>query len=181
MLTTQIFWMTPSDGIARPVEAALADFALLAWLFAVPGLIGTVIDVGQRLGEAAETAAATQRATAKYGSGAAKQTSAQGKQKQVFLGRCWEGPFCRDNIRVKCPIYLRKRGPCWWYKEGCMCEERIVLQAMISADWKKQSYRGHAGAGNAKARAKSCRRKPSGSGAATASFTTSISGRSTRR
>jgi hypothetical protein len=59
----------------------------------------------------------------------------------VFLGRCWEGPFCRDHIRAKCPVFLEKRGPCWRRKEGCMCEERIVLQAMIAPDWKDQMTR----------------------------------------
>ncbi len=135
-LTNQIYWMRHQEA-SRASSAALADFQLLAWLFAVPGVIGSVIDLGRRFGEAAEMAA-TQRATAKYGAGTVKQTS-EGRQRQVFLGRCWEGPFCRDNIRVKCPIYLKKRGPCWWYKEGCMCEEKIVLQAMINSDWKKQS------------------------------------------
>ncbi len=105
-LTAQVYWMRHQRP-ARPASATLADFQILAWLFAVPGIVGTVIDLGRRFGEAAELAA-TQRATAKYGSGAVKQTAAQGRQRQVFLGRCWEGPFCRDNIRVKCPIYLQK-------------------------------------------------------------------------
>jgi hypothetical protein len=119
----------------------LGDFQTLAWLFAVPGVIWTTIDLAKRFGEAAELAA-IQRANVKYGAKATRQTGAgQGasRQRQLFLGRCWEGPFCRDNIRVKCPIYLQKRGPCWWYKKGCMCEESIVLQVMISADWREKS------------------------------------------
>ena len=116
----------------------LEDLALLAWLFAVPGIAWTGLDLIRRFGEAAEKAAIG-RATAKYGSGAEKQGAGKGRHKQVFLGRCFEGPFCKDNIRPKCPIYLKRKGPCWWYKEGCMCEERIVLQAMITSDWKQQS------------------------------------------
>ena len=121
-----------------PGQAASAGFQTLAWLPAVPGALWTLVDLGRRLGEAAERAAIA-RVNAKYGAGTAVQQSAT--QRKVFLGRCWEGPFCKDHIRVKCPIYLKKRGPCWWYKEGCMCEERIVLQAMIAPDWKDKMTR----------------------------------------
>ena len=121
-------------------RAVLDDFQVLAWFLAVPGAVLTVVDLARRMGSAAEQAA-IQRANAKYGAGTVKQPVST--QRKVFLGRCWEGPFCRDHIRVKCPIYLRKRGPCWWYKEGCMCEERIVLQAMISPDWKDKMTQAH--------------------------------------
>jgi len=136
-LTTQLFWMRHQSA-SNVSGVILTDFQILGWMFAGPGLIWSVIDLARRFGEAAQLAA-IQRATAKYGAGVHKQATPGSRQRQVFLGRCWEGPFCRDNIRVKCPIYLRKRGPCWWYKEGCMCEERIVLQAMISSDWKEKS------------------------------------------
>ena len=121
-----------------PGQAALDGFQSLAWLPAVPGALWTLVDLGRRLGEAAERSAIA-RVNAKYGAGTAVQKSST--QRQVFLGRCWEGPFCKDHIRVKCPIYLKKQGPCWWYKEGCMCEERIVLQAMIDPNWKDQMTR----------------------------------------
>ena len=121
-------------------RAVLDDFQILAWFFAVPGALLTVVDLARRMGSAAEQAA-IQRANAKYGAGTVKQPVST--QRKVFLGRCWEGPFCRDHIRVRCPIYLKKRGPCWWYKEGCMCEERIVLQAMITPDWKDKMAQAH--------------------------------------
>jgi len=121
-----------------PGQAASAGFQSLAWLPAVPGALWTLVDLGRRLGEAAERAAIG-RVNAKYGAGTAVQKSST--QRKVFLGRCWEGPFCKDHIRVHCPIYLKKQGPCWWYKEGCMCEEHIVLQAMIAPDWKDKMTR----------------------------------------
>ena len=99
-----------------------------------------LVDLGRRMAAAADEAA-VQRANAKYGAGTKKQPVST--QRKVFLGRCWEGPFCRDHIRVKCPIYLKRRGPCWRYKEGCMCEPRIVLQAMITPDWKDQMTQAH--------------------------------------
>ncbi len=119
-------------------QTALKDFATLAWLFGVPGVLWTVVDIARRLLAAADIAA-VQRANAKYGHGVTKQPVKT--QRQVFLGRCWEGPFCKDHVRVKCPVFLEKRGPCWQRKEGCMCEERIILQAMIAPDWKDQMSR----------------------------------------
>ena len=121
-------------------KTVLADFQMLSWLLAVPGACWMLVDLGRRMASAADEAA-VQRANAKYGAGTKKQ--AVSTQRKVFLGRCWEGPFCRDHIRVKCPIYLKRRGPCWWYKEGCMCEPRIVLQAMITPDWKDQMTQAH--------------------------------------
>ncbi len=118
----------------------VADFQSLAWMFAVPGALWTIVELVRRVAAAADVAA-IQRANAKYGAGT--KTQPKSKQRQVFLGRCWEGPYCRDHIRAKCPIHIRRRGPCWWYKEGCMCEERIVLQAMIAPDWKDQMARAH--------------------------------------
>ena len=118
----------------------LGDFQLLAWLFAVPGAVWTIVELIRRVAAAADLAA-IQRANAKYGAGT--KTQPKSKQRQIFLGRCWEGPYCRDHIRAKCPIHIKRRGPCWWYKEGCMCEERIVLQAMIAPDWKDQMARAH--------------------------------------
>ena len=134
-LTNTVYY-SRHQGASRISILLLSDFQTLAWLFAIPGAIWTTLELARRFGEAAELAA-IQRANVKYGATTARQTA--GRQRQLFLGRCWEGPFCRDNIRVKCPIYLQKRGPCWWYKKGCMCEESIVLQAMISPDWREKS------------------------------------------
>ncbi|MGO8672183.1 MAG: hypothetical protein ACLQVD_12560 [Capsulimonadaceae bacterium] len=127
-------WTSLSDSAATTV--LLTDLQSLWWIFGVPSVLFVIWDIGRRIAAGAEMAA-IQRANLKYGSSAAKQRSST--QKQKFLGRCWELPYCRDQIRVKCPIYIRRRGPCWWYKEGCMCEERIVLQAVIASDWKDQA------------------------------------------
>jgi hypothetical protein len=44
------------------------------------------------------------------------------------LAKCWEGPYCRESIRVHCPIFVAKK-TCWKELQGCYCEEDIVLQA----------------------------------------------------
>lgn len=45
-----------------------------------------------------------------------------------LLAKCWEGPYCRDFVRVHCPIFI-KRQACWRVKQGCYCEEEIVSAA----------------------------------------------------
>ena len=137
LLTEQVYGFSHASASAAS-QLVLKDFGTLAWLFGVPGVLWTVVDIARRLISAADIAA-VQRANAKYGHGVAKQPVKT--QRQVFLGRCWEGPFCKDHVRVRCPIFLEKRGPCWQRKEGCMCEERIILQAMIAPDWKDQMTR----------------------------------------
>ena len=62
-----------------------------------------------------------------YGTGARPENT--GRPPRVsLLGKCWEGPFCRDFIRPHCPVFL-KRQACWTNKVGCYCEESIVSKA----------------------------------------------------
>lgn len=124
------------QGVKSSVASAAAIDGLqsLWWIFGIPGVIFMLVDMGRRFQAASENAA-IQRANLKYGSNIGKQAS----KNERFLGRCWQLPYCREQVRAKCPIFIRRRGPCWQYKEGCMCEERIVLQAVIAQDWKQQS------------------------------------------
>jgi hypothetical protein len=126
--------------------AAVEGIKAVAIFFCVPGVIWTVVDLVRRVLSALENAA-IQRANLRYGSNVQKQ--AKKTQRNVFLGRCWELAYCRDNVRVKCPIYLKKRGPCWWYKQGCMCDDRIVLNAVIDSDWKQKTANAVGGASGA--------------------------------
>lgn len=50
-------------------------------------------------------------------------------RKDILLGKCWQLPYCVDFIRDRCPIYLN-RATCWRHKIGCMCEERVIINAM---------------------------------------------------
>jgi len=126
--------------------AAVEGIKAVAIFFCVPGVIWTVVDLIRRVLSALENAA-IQRANLRYGSNVQKQ--AKKTQRNVFLGRCWELAYCRDNVRVKCPIFLKKRGPCWWYKQGCMCDDRIVLNAVIDSDWKQKTANAVGGASGA--------------------------------
>ncbi len=136
-ITAQVYSVrgfTPSQASGL----VLTGLQSLSWLFTVPGIVWMLYDLYRRFQSAAEIAAIN-RASTKYGANVEKQV--QTKQKQRFLGKCWELPYCREMIREKCPIFIRRKGPCWHYKEGCMCEERIILQAVIATDWKQRAAR----------------------------------------
>ncbi|MBX3097675.1 MAG: hypothetical protein KF812_12525 [Fimbriimonadaceae bacterium] len=49
--------------------------------------------------------------------------------KNVFMGKCWQLPYCRKFVRERCPIYHAKR-TCWKERTGCMCEESVINNAM---------------------------------------------------
>jgi len=63
----------------------------------------------------------------KYGKGVKEERDIQ----NVFLGKCWQLPFCRKFVRERCPIYHAKR-TCWRERVGCMCEEEVIAQAMAN-------------------------------------------------
>lgn len=61
----------------------------------------------------------------KYGKGIREEVD----RNNVFLGKCWQLPFCRKFVRDRCPIYHSRR-TCWKEKVGCMCEEEVIKGAM---------------------------------------------------
>lgn len=63
--------------------------------------------------------------TLKYGKGIKEEKDRQ----NVFMGKCWQLPYCRKFVRERCPIYHAKR-TCWKERVGCMCEEEVIRVAM---------------------------------------------------
>jgi hypothetical protein len=61
----------------------------------------------------------------KYG----KNIKEEKDRQNVFMGKCWQLPFCRKFVRERCPIYHSKR-TCWKERVGCMCEEQVIRNAM---------------------------------------------------
>lgn len=61
----------------------------------------------------------------KYGKGIKEESEIQ----NVFMGKCWQLPFCRKFVRERCPIYHSRRA-CWREQVGCMCEEQVIRDAM---------------------------------------------------
>ena len=61
----------------------------------------------------------------KYGKGVQEEKD----RRNVFLGKCWQLPYCRKFVRERCPIYHARR-TCWRERVGCMCEEEVIRKAM---------------------------------------------------
>ncbi len=61
----------------------------------------------------------------KYGKGVKEERDIR----NVFMGKCWQLPYCRKFVRERCPIYHSKR-TCWKERVGCMCEESVIKNAM---------------------------------------------------
>lgn len=61
----------------------------------------------------------------RYGKGLKEEREIQ----NMILGKCWQLPYCRKFVRLKCPIYHSRR-TCWRERVGCMCEEKVIQNAM---------------------------------------------------
>jgi hypothetical protein len=61
----------------------------------------------------------------KYGKGIKEEKDIR----NVFMGKCWQLPYCRKFVRERCPIYHARR-TCWKERVGCMCEESVIRNAM---------------------------------------------------
>jgi hypothetical protein len=77
------------------------------------------------------------RESLQYG-GDAQEETAKRPFRLSPLGKCWEGPFCREFIRARCPIFHARKA-CWRVKRGCYCEEDIVNLAMTRISGKQLS------------------------------------------
>lgn len=65
------------------------------------------------------------RSGLQYGGEAETERSVQAKPMKRFLGKCWQGPFCREFIRTQCPVFHARKA-CWRVKKGCYCEPEII-------------------------------------------------------
>jgi hypothetical protein len=61
----------------------------------------------------------------KYGKGIKEEADKQ----NVFMGNCWQLPYCRKFVRERCPIFHAKT-TCWKERVGCMCEEEVIRNAL---------------------------------------------------
>ena len=102
----------------------VTSFQQAGMLCLVPGIIFAVLDVWVRV-TSGYFREMFNRANLQYGANVAKENQPSNR----FLGYCWQLPFCRPSIRKNCPIYHARRA-CWREGVGCMCEERVILQAL---------------------------------------------------
>lgn len=127
-----LLWFAPiyvpgmMGGMPNPVSsAALATIQLAGTIFGLLAIGVLVIDITVRVKTRAKLGSKADQM--KFGKGVAEEKAV----KNVFMGRCWQLPFCRKFVRDKCPIYHARR-TCWKEGVGCMCEEEVIRGAMSS-------------------------------------------------
>jgi len=104
-------------------EKAMAALQIGGTILGVLGLLVVFVDVAIRVNQRVKTG--TKADHLKYGKGIKEEND----KKNVFLGKCWQLPYCRKFVREKCPIFLSGR-TCWKELVGCMCEEQVIRNAM---------------------------------------------------
>lgn len=147
--STYMFWGEETLGPLQLIGAA----ALMFSPFYVPGILGSpqsetsqhalqAIQYGGQLGGVLAVLilladiSVRVRDRAKQGSRADQLKFGKGIKEErqirnVFMGKCWQLPFCRQFVRERCPIYHSRR-TCWKERVGCMCEEEVIRNAMES-------------------------------------------------
>ncbi|MCX7799964.1 MAG: hypothetical protein N2109_06425 [Fimbriimonadales bacterium] len=106
--------------VARASLGAVQNGGVFLGLVAVAVI---VLDVAQRMRLRAMYGAKAD--ALRYGRNVGKEVDFQ----NVFLGKCWQLPYCRKFVRERCPIY-HAQTTCWRERVGCMCEEDVIRGAM---------------------------------------------------
>lgn len=115
--------MMAGNQISPVGVASMNGLQQIGGMMGIVAILVTVIDVGGRM--RTRLAHGSKADTLKYGKGVKEEPDRQ----NVFLGKCWQLPYCRKFVREKCPIYHAKR-TCWKERVGCMCEEKVIQNAM---------------------------------------------------
>lgn len=93
-------------------------------IIAVPGVVLFLRNLVMRI---ADVRRGPDLLAMQYGQGVRKEDDSPRALVGAFA-KCWQLPYCREGIRVKCPIY-HARTKCWKERVGCMCEENIIRLA----------------------------------------------------
>jgi hypothetical protein len=113
-------------------DTAISFLANHAFIALVGGLPLVILDFVRRILEGVSSARVRKNVTFKYGKGAIKTL----ERRNVFLGSCWNMPYCRQISRGRCPVHAKNQGPCWRKKSGCMCDENVSVIATTPGNWK---------------------------------------------
>lgn len=119
-----IIHLAPQGREPTLLPAVVVALQQAGLLCLVPGIIFAVLDVWVRV-TSGYFREMFNRANLQYGANVARESQPPNR----LLGKCWQLPFCRPSIRKSCPIYHARRA-CWREGVGCMCEERVILQAL---------------------------------------------------
>jgi hypothetical protein len=118
--------LTSAAGItadSKPGQHALAAIQLSGMVFGLLAVAVLVFDLAQKARLRMQVGSKAEQL--KYGKGIKEERDRQ----NVFMGKCWQLPFCRKFVRDRCPIYHARR-TCWKERVGCMCEEEVIRNAM---------------------------------------------------
>jgi hypothetical protein len=110
-------------NVGDVAEKSLATIQLGGYVFGLVAVCVLLSDIAMRIRVRALQGSRAE--LLKYGKGVKEERDIQ----NVFMGKCWQLPFCRKFVRERCPIYHSKR-TCWRERVGCMCEEEVIAQAM---------------------------------------------------
>lgn len=91
-----------------------------------PAAIGLIVVLIEVIGRVRlRTSEGSRADQLKFGKGIREERDIR----NVFMGKCWQLPYCRKFVRERCPIYHARRS-CWKERVGCMCEESVIRNAM---------------------------------------------------
>jgi hypothetical protein len=116
----------------KGVEAGYGALDMAGKVYLGFALTILVVDIALRVKTRSEQGA--KKDSLKYGKGIVEESD----RKNVFMGKCWQLPYCRKFVREKCPIYHAQR-TCWRELVGCMCEESVIRAAMDNKPVSKES------------------------------------------
>jgi hypothetical protein len=122
-LLPMAFSMAAPGGVNKGVEAGYDGLGLAGKIYLGFAFIILIADIALRVKTRSEQGA--KKDSLKYGKGVTEESD----RKNVFMGKCWQLPYCRKFVREKCPIYHAQR-TCWKELVGCMCEESVIRVAM---------------------------------------------------
>lgn len=106
-----------------PVAAAMQALNHGGMVLGLIAFLVLAVDLGVRARDRAKQGWKADQM--RYGKGVKEEQD----RHNVFLGKCWQLPFCRKFVRERCPIYHARR-TCWKEQTGCMCEEEVIRNAM---------------------------------------------------
>ncbi len=123
MYTAPFYMPAMAPTASAEGEGAITAVAQSAYGPAAVAIFVIILEVTARLRLRAMQGAKAE--TMKYGRGLKEERDVR----NVFLGKCWQLPYCRKFVRERCPIYHARR-TCWKERVGCMCEESVIRNAM---------------------------------------------------
>jgi hypothetical protein len=106
-----------------PAQAAMAALQMGGQIFGALAILVLIGDITVRI--RTRTQQGSRADQLKYGKGVKEERDIR----NIFMGKCWQLPFCRKFVRERCPIYHARR-TCWKERVGCMCEEEVIRNAM---------------------------------------------------